>query len=94
MKIFFVADGKNYVSKLQILHKWYTKNTLTVKDLIEKMITWQKERYLDKKIWLHLPSKIDSALMLNSYLSILNLPAPPEGPNPFVCISLQYFLRT
>ena len=54
------------VKPLVIYHsdskKWNERRLLTVKDLMEEMIVWQKERYLDPEIWDHLISRINPAL--------------------------------
>ena len=68
---------------MQVLYRWYTKNTLTIKDLMTQMVAWQTERYLDPCVWSHLQSKIDPAALPGN-VSILQLLAPREGPNPYV----------
>ena len=48
---------------IQVLKKWNERRLLTVKDLMEEMIVWQKERYIDPGIWDRLLEKINPSLM-------------------------------
>ena len=65
-------------------------NMLTVKDLVNNMVTWQQNRYLDPGVWSHFKSKINPAA-LPTDISSLQLPAPPNAPHP---LQLAFMVST
>ena len=76
------VDANNKMQfTFQVLHKWYQRNILSVKDPMTEMVTWQQNRYLDPGVWEYFKSKINPAA-LPTNISSLQLPAPPAGPRP------------
>ena len=57
-----------------------------VKDLVDLMVEWTENRYIDTGVWSHLSSRIDPAA-LPANIATLQLPAPPSGPYPLTAPS-------
>ena len=56
------------------------------RDLVEEMVVWQRERYLDAGIWDHLHGKINPALMpASSVLEKRILPQLQYTVNKIIC---------
>ena len=64
-------------------------NVMTVKYLVNNMVTWQQNRYIDPGVWDHFKSKINpDALPAN--IPTLQLPNPPNMAHPLQLAFMVY----
>ena len=63
----------------QIIKKWHERNLLLVRDLMEGMVEWHREGYIDPAVWEKLiRNKVNPALMPAPSV-LQSLPLPPGG---------------
>ena len=67
--------------ELQVLKKSSNMTLVRMKDLVDRMVDWTENRYIDTGVWIHFSSRIDPAA-LPANLETLQLPAPPRWPFP------------
>ena len=75
-----------FYQHFQILKRWYERNTLTVKEVVESMVQWQQGRTLDPGVWNHLRPKMNPRLMPSPSVPPLRPPAKRKS----VDIDLEY----
>ena len=59
----------------QILKRWHERHLLTVEDVVEAMVEWQREGYLDIGVWNRIRLMVDPGLIPASSAPRLRLPA-------------------
>ena len=63
----------------QLLKRWHDRRSLTVRELMEDLVTWQRGGCLDPRVWDEfLRPRISPSLMPAP--SVLRLPPPPTDP--------------
>ena len=85
--------NQTYVSyfTFQILHKWHSRKTLTVKDVVTEMEVWTHNGYLDAEAVKSFGLKRNESIFPVN-LQHLQLPVPPSGPHPLQLAMMVNFI--
>ncbi len=63
----------------QILYHWSQQSPLKTKQLVDEMVAWQQEGFLDPAVWKFLPEKISLEALPENLEELQSLP-PPTSP--------------
>ena len=63
----------------QMIKKWHERNLLTVRDLMEAMVEWHREGYIDPAVWEKLIRNKVNPAVIPAPSVLQSLPLPPGG---------------